>query len=177
MHYLFEGQFTLHNFCPKPGFLRVVTVVKIESRSFSTAEIQLKIGRVIIYRQYVWFKCGLQVKTIIIWLMRKLQPYMETWLKTAACNVFTTWIVLCNWRCVWLHDQIKTYQMPLWERWGKPARVPKLAWFVWNFAFVIMSYFISYGVYMETELASLSGLARLSRLSVIALFTRILIWN
>ena len=32
---------------------------------------------------------------------------------------------------------------------------------------------ISFGVYMGTELASLSGLARLSRLSVIALFTGI----
>jgi hypothetical protein len=64
--------YTLHNFCPKPGFLRVVPVVKIESQSFSTAEIQLKIGRVIIYREYVWFKCGLQVKTIIIWPMRKI---------------------------------------------------------------------------------------------------------
>ena len=40
MHYLSEGQFTLHNFCPKPGFHIVVTVVKIESRSFSTAESQ-----------------------------------------------------------------------------------------------------------------------------------------
>ena len=117
-----EGQFTLHNFCLTPGFLRVV---KIEWRFFSTPEIQLKIGRVIIYREYVWFKCGLQVKTIIIWPMRKivtlplwpLQPYMETWLKTVASNVLTTWVVLCNWRCIWLHGQIKTYQMPL-SSWG-----------------------------------------------------------
>jgi hypothetical protein len=42
---LSEGQFTLHNFCPKPGFHMVVTVVKIESRSFSTAEIQLHENR------------------------------------------------------------------------------------------------------------------------------------
>ena len=53
MHYLSEGQYTLHDFCPKPGLHMVVTVVKIESRSFSTAEIQLKIGRVVIYREYV----------------------------------------------------------------------------------------------------------------------------
>ena len=40
MHYLSEGQFTLHNFCPNPaGFHIFVTVVKIESRSFSTAEL------------------------------------------------------------------------------------------------------------------------------------------
>jgi ribosomal protein L15 len=45
-HYLFKGQFTLHNFCPKHGFHMVVTVVKIESQTFSTAEIQLpEIGK------------------------------------------------------------------------------------------------------------------------------------
>jgi hypothetical protein len=54
----------------------IVTVVKIESRSFSTAEIQpfntdnrqsdCK------SKEYLWFICGLQVKTIIIWPLRKI---------------------------------------------------------------------------------------------------------
>jgi hypothetical protein len=52
----------------KPGFHMVVTVVKIESRSFSSAEpknniLELKIRGVIITREYTYdlYKCGLQV--------------------------------------------------------------------------------------------------------------------
>jgi hypothetical protein len=51
----------------KPGFHMVVTVVKIESRSLSSAEIvkynilELKKRGVIRTKEYLWFVCGLQV--------------------------------------------------------------------------------------------------------------------
>jgi hypothetical protein len=60
----------------KPGFYMVVTVVKIDndlSQQPKYNSLELKIGRAIINREYIWFICDLQVKTIIIWpFMRKI---------------------------------------------------------------------------------------------------------
>jgi hypothetical protein len=60
--------------------------------------LELKIGRVIINREYLWFIYGLQVKTIIIWPLRKivnlflrpLRPYGNLALKMRVCRLHVT---------------------------------------------------------------------------------------
>jgi hypothetical protein len=103
---------------------------------FLIAEIQLKIGRVIIYREYVWFKYGLQVKTIIVWPMRKIvtlsfMTVTTIWkpglkLLHATCLQLELYCVIGDvFGCMIRSKHIKWS----YERWGESARVPKLAWF------------------------------------------------